>query len=359
MKTDRSNLPSVSKEPSACPGAGGVFIACAVDTALALPLVSIQTTFANESLEVLDRVTMSCTSSNQCNQQYSITAVTTLAGAITERYAYLPYGELAILNSSATPITSSAIDNRYTYTGREWDSALKLYHFRARMMSPVAGRFLGRDPIGYVEGMNLYLAALQMNKLDPLGMNLLSIIPFCPDWIGTSGCIEYCLAAGISLTDCTYICGQQNPPEQWQATEWKNFPGVPPGQTPSSWPNGYPGIEVSPPERRELPILWGEEIGDRSTLPPDAIDMRKDISQHKCLCRERYLLGNRTRPKSDDGKFPNPGRSGECSGERFVVMRYPGECSGKDCSGPCSFYYVWQCRNNSWAQAGHFAAPCN
>jgi RHS repeat-associated protein len=81
------------------------------------------------------------------NQQYSITAMTTSTGAVAERYAYTAYGQPTILNASGSVLTSSAVGNRYTYTGREWDETLGLHHFRARWMSPLAGRFLGRDPI--------------------------------------------------------------------------------------------------------------------------------------------------------------------------------------------------------------------
>jgi RHS repeat-associated protein len=106
------------------------------------------------------------------NQQYSITAMTTSSGAVAERYAYTAYGQPTILNASGTVLTSSAVGNRYTYTGREWDETLGLHHFRARWMSPLAGRFLGRDPIGYVGSpVNLYLA-LDTNptkKVDPSG----------------------------------------------------------------------------------------------------------------------------------------------------------------------------------------------
>ena len=83
------------------------------------------------------------------NQQYSITAMTTSTGAVAERYTYTAYGQPTILNASGSVLTSSAVGNRYTYTGREWDETLGLHHFRARWMSPLAGRFIGRDPIGY------------------------------------------------------------------------------------------------------------------------------------------------------------------------------------------------------------------
>ncbi|MEQ1830917.1 MAG: RHS repeat-associated core domain-containing protein [Pirellula sp.] len=86
------------------------------------------------------------------NQQYSITAITNSSAGVVERYAYQAYGEPTILDASGSVISSSSISNRYTYTGREWDGTLGLYHFRARWMSGLTGRFLTRDPIGFDGG---------------------------------------------------------------------------------------------------------------------------------------------------------------------------------------------------------------
>jgi RHS repeat-associated protein len=104
-----------------------------------------------------------------CNQQYSVTAVTTSTGSIAERYAYSAYGQPTVLDASASVLSSSAINNRYKYTGREWDATLGLHHFRARWMSPSAGRFLTRDPIGYVDGLSLYRVYFHSQSADPLG----------------------------------------------------------------------------------------------------------------------------------------------------------------------------------------------
>jgi RHS repeat-associated protein len=95
-----------------------------------------------------------CTSDFCCNQQYSVTAIT---------------------NATATIIASSAISNRYTYTGREWDATLGLHHFRARWMSPSAGRFLGRDPIGYQGSeWGLYeILSARIDATDPQGESLI------------------------------------------------------------------------------------------------------------------------------------------------------------------------------------------
>jgi RHS repeat-associated protein len=106
-----------------------------------------------------------------CNHQYSVTAVTTSTGAIAERYAYTAYGQPTILDVSASVLSSSAINNRYTYTGREWDATLGLHHFRARWMSPSAGRFLTRDPIGFKGSRwNLYRNDFELNDMDPSGL---------------------------------------------------------------------------------------------------------------------------------------------------------------------------------------------
>jgi len=113
------------------------------------------------------------TDSYHRNQQYSVTAITTVAGAIAERYAYTAYGLPTILNASATIIAASAISNCYTYTGREWDATLSLHHFRARWMSPIAGRFLGRDPMKYSGSpWNFYefVNGLVMSRTDPTGL---------------------------------------------------------------------------------------------------------------------------------------------------------------------------------------------
>jgi RHS repeat-associated protein len=110
-----------------------------------------------------------------CNHQYSVTALTTSTGAIAERYAYSAYGQPTILDASASVLSSSAINNRYTYTGREWDTTLGLHHFRARWMSPSAGRFLSRDPIAYKGSPYCLYEAFDsrsLQEIDPSGMGI-------------------------------------------------------------------------------------------------------------------------------------------------------------------------------------------
>jgi RHS repeat-associated protein len=108
-----------------------------------------------------------------CSQQFSTVALTTSSGAIAERYAYSAYGAPTVCNASGTDIGSSAKDNRITYTGREWDDELVLYHFRARLYDAGVGRFLGRDPLQY-EGspfsLSQFLDSSPLHGFDPTGL---------------------------------------------------------------------------------------------------------------------------------------------------------------------------------------------
>ncbi len=106
------------------------------------------------------------------NQQYSITALTDSSGNITERYAYTAYGTPTITDGAGATRTTSADNNRYMYTGREWDETLSLYHYRARMYDSISGRFLSRDPIGYVDGQNCFVAYfVHSSRVDPSGFS--------------------------------------------------------------------------------------------------------------------------------------------------------------------------------------------
>ncbi len=110
------------------------------------------------------------------NQQYSITALSDNSGNTAERYVYTAHGGLIIFNGTGTQISMSAISNRYTWTGREWDNSLAMYYFRARWFEPSAGRFTNRDPLGYVDGMSLFRGYFGLGEVDPLGLKKIKIV---------------------------------------------------------------------------------------------------------------------------------------------------------------------------------------
>jgi RHS repeat-associated protein len=143
--------------------AGDAHASSGIDVAFTATTSCLDAVAPNESLADSSLPQCNSTGAFCCNHQYSVTAITTSAGAISERYAYTAYGQLTILNASGTVISATTLTNRYSYTGREWDATLGLHHFRARWMSGLTGRFLTRDPIGF-KGGDLNLMAYVRNR---------------------------------------------------------------------------------------------------------------------------------------------------------------------------------------------------
>jgi RHS repeat-associated protein len=108
------------------------------------------------------------------NVQGSIYAVTNSSGNIVEKYEYTAYGKVTFFDGSGNQISSSTIGNNYLYTGREYDSEIDLYYYRARFYSVNMGRFLQRDPIADDDLMNLYtyVGNSPLNFIDPLGLEV-------------------------------------------------------------------------------------------------------------------------------------------------------------------------------------------
>jgi len=99
----------------------------------------------------------------------SVTDLTDSAGAMAKSYAYDAYGN--VLESLGT------VEQPYAYTGREFDSESGLYYYRARYYDPTTGRFLKRDPIGFVSGDSnpyKYTRNNPINRTDALGFTSLS-----------------------------------------------------------------------------------------------------------------------------------------------------------------------------------------
>jgi RHS repeat-associated protein len=75
---------------------------------------------------------------------------------IVERYSYDAFGKPTIRDANGTIRTTSAVRNRFMFTGREYDTETGNYYYRARYYKPAIGRFLQTDPIGISGGLNIY-----------------------------------------------------------------------------------------------------------------------------------------------------------------------------------------------------------
>ena len=93
----------------------------------------------------------------------SVVALSDSSGDTVQTYEYSIFGQVAVEDSNHP--------NPYMFAGRRFDIEIGLYYNRARYYNPFMGRFLQTDPIGYVDGMNMYAYCKNnpVNWTDPLG----------------------------------------------------------------------------------------------------------------------------------------------------------------------------------------------
>jgi RHS repeat-associated protein len=103
------------------------------------------------------------------NSLYSVQAVTDSAGAVVEQYTYSAYGDRKIVGSTSR---ESAIGLTVGFTGLRNEG--DLVFARGRYLSPSLGRWIARDPAGYVDGYSLYRGYFAPNGLDPSGQRNLT-----------------------------------------------------------------------------------------------------------------------------------------------------------------------------------------
>jgi len=106
---------------------------------------------------------------------FGVVALSDESGAVVERYEYTAYGEPRVYaggaGESGCLLSGSTVGNPHMHQGLRLDDESGLYENRFRMYHARLGRFVQRDPLGYVDGLNLfeYARSTALARLDPLG----------------------------------------------------------------------------------------------------------------------------------------------------------------------------------------------
>ena len=109
------------------------------------------------------------------DHQGNVRVVADASGAVEQVTHYGPFGEDLGDSAASLPVgAQDSVGNPYKYGGKEWDSALGLYDFSARLYRPAAARFTTMDPLCekyYSISPYAYCANNPVNLVDPSGMD--------------------------------------------------------------------------------------------------------------------------------------------------------------------------------------------
>jgi RHS repeat-associated protein len=108
------------------------------------------------------------------NQLGSTMALSDKSGKIVERVAYDVYGTPSFLDAERNELAQSSVGNNILFTGREYDSEIELYYLRARSLHTKLGRFVQKDPLMYINGLNdfIYVNNSAVLNCDPTGLEM-------------------------------------------------------------------------------------------------------------------------------------------------------------------------------------------
>ena len=112
------------------------------------------------------------------NQRGDTVATTDANGQIIALYEYTTFGVVFEIEDDELTEMETPDEVVYTFQGRRTDPETGLMYYRNRYYNPQLGRFLQRDPLGYVDNYNLY-AAFGGNPYiysDPMGLDKSKII---------------------------------------------------------------------------------------------------------------------------------------------------------------------------------------
>jgi len=115
------------------------------------------------------------------------TAVLNTSGTVLERYAYSAFGVHRIMAADFSPRSSSSYAWDFGFQGQFRDSETGWFNYGYRFYVPLLGRWINRDPIGEMGGVNLFSFAKNdgIGELDKYGLLL--------EWMPLIGTIEQLL----------------------------------------------------------------------------------------------------------------------------------------------------------------------
>ncbi|MCC5828033.1 MAG: RHS repeat-associated core domain-containing protein [Phycisphaeraceae bacterium] len=170
-------------------------------------------------------------------------------GNVVERYLYDPYGRVMVLkeNWSLQEVdghdhgTVSAFGNEILFTGYRYNPETGTYHARNREYHPLLGRFMQRDPLGYVDGGNLYAAYFAMwGGVDPEGLAIIRLEDY-----------DQVQVQPLSTLSAIPTTGS------WASTPYTPYDATS-GSFAEMWPFPSPDDAA---ERLLERLLWGEDSG--------------------------------------------------------------------------------------------------
>jgi RHS repeat-associated protein len=140
---------------------------------------------------------------------------------IAAHYEYDPYGNLILIDNDRNELDGTldtaddgyANDNPIRFSTKWFDAEISLYYYGYRYYSPELGRWLSRDPIEELGGLNLYTFIYNdpSNFVDFLGLESLCKKNFelCNDSCLNNGiaCVATCTAATIAASAACLLAG--------------------------------------------------------------------------------------------------------------------------------------------------------